>query len=91
MADAPAAPAWKDYLVIIVLGPIVLPAMWFMAYMYPVWETWIKENGKIAEKWERLLLIIPFSVLMVLAMIIYHSFHKTFEEAIKNRFGLKLF
>lgn len=91
MAEKAKKPAWVDYAYIVLLGPIVLPAMWFMAYLYPVWETWIKENGDIVKKPYRLILIVPFSILMLLAMIIYHAFHDSFKDAIGNRFGLRLF
>lgn len=91
MADAAKPAPWFDYLTIALLGPFVMPAMWFMAYMYPTWETWIKQNGDIIKKPERLVLVLPFTVLMVLALIIYHGFHDTFKTAISNRFGLKLF
>jgi glucose-6-phosphate-specific signal transduction histidine kinase len=93
MADAKAAPppAWLDYVTIFGLGIIVMPAMWFMAYMYSTWETWIKENGDFIKKPIRAILIIPFSILMVLSMIIYHGLHDTFKNAISRRWGLKLF
>jgi len=94
MADA-AKPSFLvtllSYLVMAVLAIIVVPTMWFMAYLYPVWETWIKENGDLFKYPWRLVLIIPFTVLMLVAMIIYHGLHKTFEENIKEKFGLKLF
>lgn len=88
---AATSPKWVQYTKLIILGPIVLPAMWVMAYLYPIWEKWIKENGDLKSNITRLVLILPLTVLVVLALIIYNTLHKPFEDAIGTLFGKKLF
>jgi hypothetical protein len=79
---------WVYFLLLAVLA---MPAMFVMAKWYPTWESWIKDNKNLTNHIDRMLLILPFSVLIFWAMIFYGLFHKRFEEQIKARYGLKLF
>jgi hypothetical protein len=74
-----------------VLACLALPAMFIMAKWYGIWEKWIKESKDIALHADRMILIIPFSIVIFIGMIFYGVFHPPFEEMIKNRYGKKPF
>lgn len=80
-----------EWLLLALLGIIVVPAMWVMAYLYPTWEKWIKESDDFVKKWERVILIIPLTLIVLISLIIYRTLHKSFESKIKDKWGLKLF
>lgn len=73
------------------LAILVLPAMWIMAYLYPMWEKWIKDHEEVWTHLERIFFIIPLTIIVLVGMMIYHSLHKLFEARIKTMFGLKPF
>ncbi len=79
---------WVQFFLLAILA---MPAMFVMAKWYQVWEKWIKENKDITAHVDRMILIIPFSILIFIAMIFYGLFHKPFEAMVKGRYGLKPF
>jgi hypothetical protein len=94
-AGTGASTAWTwikkifDVIVFLVLGIVVLPAMFVMAKWYPTWEKWIKELGDLKDDWIRIILLVPMSIVVGLAMIIMQLLHKPFEKTIEDWFGKK--
>src|SRR3989344_3227701 len=80
-----------DFIIFFLLALVVMPAMWVMAYLYPIWETWIKEHDEMWVHVHRVILIIPLSVIVLIGMMIYNLLHKSFEAKIKDKYGLKPF
>ena len=75
----------------VLLAVLAMPAMWILVYLYPVWQKWVTENGDLKKHWERIVLLIPFSLLIGLALILYRVFHGSFEAKISGKFGKKPF
>jgi hypothetical protein len=80
-----------NFVMLFILGIFVVPAMYAMTVWYPLWETWIKEIGSIKNSIPRVLLLIPLSVVVMIAMLIMQLLHKPFEDRVDATFGKKLF
>jgi hypothetical protein len=76
---------------VFLLGIFVVPAMLIMASLYPVWHGWIKGHGDWAGNLLMVVAIIPLSLLILYAMIVMALLHPSFNDRVKDIFGLKPF
>lgn len=84
------ATVW-NWLMLIILGIITLPAMLIMASLYRTWESWLKDYSNMSENILKAIFLLPLTILIAYAMMILAIFHKAFDARVASIFGRKIF